>query len=104
TNPEAAAPSGLDTDLVMPQDETSTGLATSTLKSARVTLPEGVAINPAAADGLAACSAAQVGYGQNVDAACPDAAKIGSIEADVPALERTLHGSVYQRTPEPGRL
>jgi hypothetical protein len=104
TNPEAAAPSGLDTELVMPQDESTNGLATSTLKSARVSLPAGVAINPAAADGLAGCSAAQVGYGENVDAACPDAAKIGSIEAVVPALEETLHGSVYQRTPEPGRL
>jgi hypothetical protein len=104
TNPESAAPSGLDTELVMPQDESSNGLATSTLKSARVTLPQGMAINPAAADGLAACSAAEVGYGENVDAACPDAAKIGSIEAEVPALEHTLHGSVYQRSPEPGRL
>jgi len=74
------------------------------LKSARVTLPQGFAINPAAADGLEACSAAQVGYGENADANCPEAAKIGSIEADVPALEETLHGSVYQRTPEPGRL
>jgi hypothetical protein len=74
------------------------------MKSARVTLPKGFAINPAAADGLEACSDAQVNAGENVDASCPQAAKIGSIEAEVPALERTLHGAVYQRTPEPGRL
>jgi hypothetical protein len=104
TNPEAAAPSGLETELTIPQDESPQGLATSTLKSAQVALPPGVSINPAAADGLAACSAAEVGYGLNVNANCPDAAKIGSIEAEVPALEETLHGSVYQRTPEPGRL
>ncbi len=104
TNPEAAAPTGLDTVTTMPQDESPQGNATSTLKSARVTLPEGFAINPAAGDGLVACSAAQVGYGLNVDANCPAAAKIGSIEAEVPALEETLHGSVYQRTPEPGQL
>jgi len=104
TNPEAAAPSGLDTELVMPQDESSNGLATSTLKSARVTLPPGFAINPAAADGLEACSDEQVHVGENIDASCPAAAKIGSIEAEVPALERALHGSVYQRTPVPGRL
>jgi hypothetical protein len=104
TNPEAAAPTGVDTELRVPQNETPQGLATSTLKSARVTLPPGFAINPAAADGLAACSAAQVGYGQNLAASCPDAAKIGSIEAEVPALEKPLHGSIYQRTPEPGHL
>ncbi len=104
TNPEAAAPTGVNTELRVPQNESSQGLATSTLKSARVTLPQGFAINSAAADGLEACSADQVGYGKNVSANCPGAAKIGSIEAEVPALEQTLHGSVYQRTPEPGHL
>jgi hypothetical protein len=104
TNPEAAAPSGLDTELTIPQDESRQGLATSTMKSARVTLPEGFAINAAAADGLQACSAEQVGYGRNVAASCPEAARIGTIEAEVPALEGTLHGAVYQRAPEPGRL
>ncbi|MFL5874149.1 MAG: hypothetical protein ACJ75T_11860 [Solirubrobacterales bacterium] len=104
SNPEAAAPTGLDTELTIPQDESPQGLASSTMKSARVTLPAGFAINPAAADGLQGCSDEQVAYGENVDANCPEAAKIGSIEAEVPALEETLHGAVYQRTPEPGRL
>lgn len=104
TNPEAAAPSGMDTELNVPQSESTQGLATSTLRSARVTLPSGFAINPAAADGLEACSADQVGYGKNIPSACPDAAKIGSIEADVPALKDPLRGFVFQRTPEPGHL
>lgn len=104
TNPEAAAPTGLDTELRLPQDETPNNLATSALKSARVTLPEGMAINPAAGAGLEACSADQVGFGRAEDAHCPEAAKIGSVEVEVPALEHTLHGSVYQRTPEPGHL
>ena len=104
TNPEASAPTGLETTLTMPQDETPLGRATSTLKSARVTFPEGLSINPAAGAGLEACSAEQVGFGKNADAACPQGAKIGSLEADVPALENTLHGAVYQRTPEPGKL
>jgi hypothetical protein len=104
TNPEAAAPTGVATELRVPQEESPQGLAVSPLKSARVSLPPGFTINPAAADGLEACSADQVGYGQNVPASCPPAAKIGSIEADVPALEEPLHGSVYQRTPEPGHL
>ncbi|HEX6781141.1 MAG TPA: hypothetical protein VF125_03825 [Solirubrobacterales bacterium] len=104
TNSEASAPSGIETELVIPQDETPDSIATSTMKSARVSLPEGVTINPAAADGLEGCSAEQVAYGKNEPSHCPEAAKIGSVEVEVPALEDTLHGAVYQRTPEPGHL
>jgi hypothetical protein len=104
TNPEAYAPTGLDTDLVMPQNEAPHGRATSTLRSAQVILPQGFAINPAAGDGQQACSSGQLHFGEAVIAECPDASKVGSIEADVPALAQPLHGSVYLRTPEPGHL
>jgi len=104
TNPEAAAPTGVDAELEIPQNESPQGRATSTLKSAVVTLPEGLTINPAAGTGLEACSSDQVGFDKNEDAHCPDAAKIGSADIEVPALENTVHGSVYQRTPEPGHL
>lgn len=104
TNPEAFAPTGLDTELVIPQDETPKGRATSTLKSAVVALPVGFSVNPAAGDGQEACSAAQVGFGENKVAACPNGAKIGAVEATVPALEETLDGAVYLRTPVPAHL
>jgi hypothetical protein len=104
TNTEAAAPTGLEAELTIPQDESPQGRAVSTMKSARVTLPEGMSINPAAGDGLQACSAAQVGFGQNKPADCPDASKLGSAEMVVPALEEVLHADVYQRNPEPGHL
>jgi hypothetical protein len=104
TNPEAAAPTGIDATLTIPQDETPQGRATSTLRAAAVALPPGFAINPAAGDGLEACSPDQVGFGKNEAAHCPLGAKIGSVELDVPALEHTLRGSVYQRTPENGEL
>jgi hypothetical protein len=104
TNPEASAPTGLDATLRIPQDETPQGVATSTLKSAVVTLPAGFTINPAAADGLQACTPEQVGVGTNTPSACPAASKLGSVELEVPALERTLQGAVYQRAPEPGHL
>jgi hypothetical protein len=104
TNPEAAAPTGIDATLKIPQNETPQGLATSTMKSALVSLPQGMSINPAAGDGLGACSPQQVGYGTTEPSHCPDAAKIGSVEIEVPALKETLNGSVYQRTPEEGKL
>ncbi|MGN6276243.1 MAG: hypothetical protein ACTHNP_09995 [Solirubrobacterales bacterium] len=104
TNQEASAPTGLEAELKIPQDETPQGLATSTLKSAVVSLPTGMTINPAAADGLAACSPEEVGFGKNEPSHCPDAAKIGAVQLQVPALAETLEGAVYQRTPEPGHL
>lgn len=104
TTSAAASPSGLDVDLKIPQNESVNGLATSDLKDAQVTLPEGMTISPGAADGLAGCSAEQAGYKSNEPAACPAASKLGTAEFDVPDLERPLQGAVYQRTPEPGDL
>jgi hypothetical protein len=104
TNPEAAAPTGLDATLTIPQNETPNGRATSTLKSAVVSLPQGMTVNPAAADGLGSCSAAQVGFANTAPPQCPDTAKIGTVEIEVPALAKTLNGAVYQRTPEEGKL
>lgn len=104
TNPEASAPTGLDAELVIPQDETPQGLGTSALKSATVTLPAGLSINPAAGASLSACSAEEVGLGRNEPSHCSDSAKIGSADIEVPALEHELAGSLYQRTPEPGHL
>jgi hypothetical protein len=104
TSREAASPAGLDADLSIPQDETAKGRSTSQLRDSRVVLPRGMTLSAAAADGLQACTAAQAGYGSVATAQCPEAAKVGSAEIDVPALSRTIEGSVYQRTPEPGHL
>lgn len=104
TNPEAAAPTGLNATLTIPQDEAPGSRATSTLRGAVVTLPQGMTINPAAGDGLGSCSAAQVGFADPSPPECPESAKIGTVEVDAPALERTLHGAAYQRTPEDGEL
>jgi hypothetical protein len=104
TSHEAAAPTGLDASLSMPQNETVDGLATSQLRDAIVTLPRGMTIAAGAAAGLAACDEQQVGYKTRSSANCPEAAKIGTVAIDVPALPRILHGSIYQRAPEPGHL
>src|SRR6185369_4133138 len=104
TNPEAAAPTGVDVNVRIPQSEAFNTLGSSTLRSAAVTLPEGLTINPSAGDGLVACSDEQAGFNSEAAPACPEAAKLGTAEIEVPALERTLQGAVYQRTPVPGRL
>jgi hypothetical protein len=104
TTPEANAPTGLDVDVKVPQDEDVNDPAASELRNVSVTLPPGVTISPGAADGLAACSAAEAGFGTRGASHCPDAAKIGTATIDVPALSHPLQGAIYQRTPEPGNL
>ena len=66
------APAGLAVKLAFPQDGLTdpTGTATSPLRKASVTLPEGMTINPASADGLTACTDAQLGLGDNEEAQC----------------------------------
>jgi uncharacterized repeat protein (TIGR01451 family) len=53
----ADSPAGLNVDLQVPQTSGFEELATPPLKTAKVTLPEGLVVNPAAADGLEGCDA-----------------------------------------------
>lgn len=104
TSREAGAAGGIETVLKIPQSDTPNDLATAQLRAARVTLPRGISISPAAADGLSACSDDQVQMGSDIAADCPESARIGSLELDVPPLSRPMQGAIYQRTPLPGHL
>ena len=93
----ADSPTGLHVDVHVPQAglEDADGLAAANLKKAVVTLPAGMSVSPAAADGLQACSLEQVALSSADPAACPDASKIGSVEVDTPLLGHPLLGGVY---------
>ncbi len=54
-------------------------------------------INPASADGLAACSDAQLRLRSDGPASCPEASKIGTVTATTPVLAEPIEGSVYLR-------
>jgi hypothetical protein len=103
------------------------GLAESALRNTTVALPPGVAVNPAGADGLQACSEALAGFtgfsvfnptfepgdltatftstllGQLQPGVsfCPDGSKIGTAKLKTPLLEKELEGAVYLATPAP---
>ena len=91
----AESPTGLEVDLKIPQEESVEGLAESDLKEALVTLPAGMTVSPSAANGLGACSEAQIGLDNANSPSCPDSSKLGSVEIDTPLLEAPLKGSVF---------
>jgi hypothetical protein len=95
----ADSPTGLHVDLHIPQNQDPEDLATAHLRNARVQLPAGVAVNPAGANGLAACSASQIDLQGPGPAACPDASKIGTVAVHTPLLDHPLPGGVYVATP-----
>jgi hypothetical protein len=102
TTPEADAPAGLDLQLKAEQFLAGRAPSQSTLRTATLALPEGLSVNPDAADGQTSCSAEQARFGTNLAGACPDNAKIGTVEVHTPALENPLLGSLYIGEPLPG--
>jgi hypothetical protein len=102
TSHVAGAATGLKTKLILPSHEGPEEPATATMREARVTLPAGMQIAAGAANWIGTCSDAQVGLHEEVDAACPDASKLGNAAITSPALPAPIEGTVYQRTPRPG--
>jgi hypothetical protein len=115
---KADSPASFRTELTVPSE----GLVnpakrmTPTIKETVVSLPKGVVLNASAADGLAACSEAQIGLKNEIDPAtglpkpepapnhirfdknpntCPDASKIGSGALKSELIEEPLHGALY---------
>jgi hypothetical protein len=92
-----STPTGLTVDEHVPQ-ETSlnpTGLAESAVKGLSVTLPEGVVLNPSAADGLQACAMEQIALQSSGAPACPEASKIATAKVKTPLLPNALEGAAY---------
>jgi hypothetical protein len=110
TTSQPDAPTGIDVAIKSPQNlDNPDGLAAAQLKDVTVDFPEGLTINPGAADGLEACSDAQLGLGNESVPSCPAASKVGTVSAKSPLLAETLAGDLYIRTqnssdPESGEM
>ena len=107
----ASTPTGLNVDVHVPQSAVLNGqsLAESSVRDIRVTLPEGVAINPSGGNGLAACGESELGYlpGESAPPGslrftpsvgtpfCPDASKVATVKIKLPILANPLEGAVY---------
>ena len=90
TTDQGDSPTGLDFSIHQPQSESLEGRSTAPLKNARVTLPEGMTVNPAAANGLGSCTEEQ---------SCPGASKIGTMQVSTPLLDHKLAGSIFLAKP-----
>jgi hypothetical protein len=90
------SPSGAAVALDVPHIVGADEQDSSDTRTATVTLPAGMGINPSAANGLQVCTDAQLGKGTKNPVACPPASKIGTVEIKSPPLpEGTLSGNVY---------
>jgi len=80
--------------------EPSQPVANSYLKTAKVTLPEGMGINPSGSNGLGVCTDEQFHYHTALPVECPDSSKIGTVEIQTPSLPSgSIKGNVYAGVP-----
>jgi hypothetical protein len=100
----ADSASGLGFELKLPNQGLLSpgGIAETEPEKTEVTLPQGVTVNPSAANGLGACTPAQfkavtVASGPGQD--CPESSKVGMLVAKTPLLEEAIEGSVYLAAP-----
>jgi hypothetical protein len=94
------SPAPADAITKVPFEVPKTGgndISQSHLRSAKVTLPAGMGLNPAGANGLVACTDAEFKKGQRVvNNICPSNSKIGTIEIETPPLPAgSLKGDIY---------
>jgi hypothetical protein len=109
---QADSPSGYGIALRVPQSTNPNDLVSSALENATATLPQGLAINPGAADGLQACTdnlneppgspGNEIGLTSNepvtfasVEPTCPVASQVGTTELRTPVLPEPLVGQIY---------
>lgn len=90
--------------------EGGAGLSQSHLRTAEVSLPKGMGLNPSGAQGLEACTDAQFNKGERTYVnECPAASKVGTAEIESPPLAEPLVGDIYvgeqkSSDPESGQL
>jgi hypothetical protein len=100
TTRSAESPSGMDFAIDINDEGLSnpTGIAASDLKDIKVTLPEGITINPSVGEGLAVCTPSELARENSKSApgeGCPQASKLGTVHVDTPVIEEAIDGSVY---------
>ena len=90
------SPTGATVEIEVPHIVGADEQDSSTTKTAQVTLPAGMGINPSAANGLKTCSDAEFHKSSKAPVECPPESKIGTVTIESPPLpEGNLEGDVY---------
>jgi uncharacterized repeat protein (TIGR01451 family) len=95
TSTAADSPTGLDVGLTLPQTDNPSTINEADLKRIAVELPQGMTLNPSSANGLGACSEAQIALTASTPPTCPDSSKIGTVEVETPLLDHKVPGGIY---------
>ncbi len=102
-HPNADSPTGTRIGISMPPEAADpSARVQSQIESLRLEFPPGMTISLGAAAGIVACGDAQFGFGSEVEATCPPASKIGSIEMGLASSSKPLKGSIYLGQEHPG--
>jgi hypothetical protein len=97
------SPDGLTAEVGLPHNPNPEELDSAQLKTASVTLPEGMTLNPSAAPELGTCTPKQIGIGTKNAVECPANSKVGTVILNVPGLPpESLTGNIYLGGPEGG--
>ncbi|HEY0318638.1 MAG TPA: hypothetical protein VGC49_10160 [Solirubrobacterales bacterium] len=94
TSGRAAGPTGLEVDVKVPQNESPDGVSTAHVQKTVIALPKGVTVSASSANGLGACSLAEIRLGSNAAPTCPNSSKIGTVSIKTPLLKEELHGNM----------
>lgn len=99
-------PDGITTEAIVPHATSPASIDTSQVRTASVTLPEGMTLNPSAGPALEACTPAQARIHSTVaGTACPAKSQVASATLNVPDLPPgSLTGSLYLGGPESGPI
>jgi hypothetical protein len=105
--PETAqsdSPDGASAVVRVPQQADADATNTSDIQDARVTLPEGLTLNPSAAYSLEACTASEIRIGETGPVECPAGSKIGTVAIETDLPPGSLTGNVYLGSPGGGAI
>ena len=106
-SPETAQsdePDGAITEVKAPQNAGENEINTADIRDVHVTLPEGMTLDPSAAHGLQACTAAQIAIGTTERVTCPEASKVGTVTIETDLPPGSLAGIVYLGDPGGGPI
>ncbi len=99
---QSDAPDGAEFNVHVPQATDRPGEDDSPdLRETQITLPEGMTLDPSAANGLQACADSQFKLGSDQPIECPSQSIVGTVAVDAPGIPNgSLTGTVYLGTPK----